>query len=127
MVRKCPHCGLINPADSVRCDCGFDFGTGAMKKSYLQSHREEKAQAEFDNLAAKHGSAEEAWKAIGRRNMLQGAAWCVFALIFTAVTYAIAVSQAEHTGQGTYFIAIGSIIMGVLQLAKGVRQYRGGR
>ena len=22
---KCPHCGLINPDTSQRCDCGYDF------------------------------------------------------------------------------------------------------
>lgn len=22
---KCPHCGLINPDSSQRCDCGYDF------------------------------------------------------------------------------------------------------
>src|SRR5438093_7679097 len=22
---KCPHCGLLNPVDAIRCDCGYDF------------------------------------------------------------------------------------------------------
>lgn len=21
----CPHCGLVNPASALRCDCGYDF------------------------------------------------------------------------------------------------------
>jgi uncharacterized membrane protein YhaH (DUF805 family) len=25
MVNKCPRCGLINPPDAQRCDCGYDF------------------------------------------------------------------------------------------------------
>jgi len=24
---NCPHCGLINPKDAVRCDCGYNFQT----------------------------------------------------------------------------------------------------
>ena len=32
----CPKCGLINPDTAMRCDCGYDFKTGAMKTSYSQ-------------------------------------------------------------------------------------------
>jgi hypothetical protein len=32
---KCPKCGLINPDTAQRCDCGYDFPSGEMKKSYL--------------------------------------------------------------------------------------------
>ncbi len=31
----CPKCGLINPESAQRCDCGYDFGTGEIKQSYL--------------------------------------------------------------------------------------------
>ena len=24
-VKDCPRCGLINPSDSLICDCGYDF------------------------------------------------------------------------------------------------------
>ena len=33
--RKCPKCKLLNPEGALRCDCGLDFETGAIKKSYL--------------------------------------------------------------------------------------------
>jgi uncharacterized RDD family membrane protein YckC len=29
---NCPRCGLINPAESARCDCGYDFQTGAVHR-----------------------------------------------------------------------------------------------
>jgi uncharacterized RDD family membrane protein YckC len=27
---QCSRCGLINPPNAVRCDCGYDFETGAV-------------------------------------------------------------------------------------------------
>ena len=34
---KCPNCGFINPETALSCDCGYDFATGTMRESYLQS------------------------------------------------------------------------------------------
>ena len=25
---RCPNCRLVNPAEALRCDCGYDFSTG---------------------------------------------------------------------------------------------------
>lgn len=32
---KCPNCGLQNPPESLRCDCGFDFETSSIGSSFL--------------------------------------------------------------------------------------------
>ena len=32
---KCPHCGLFNPPEAERCDCGWDFTARTMQASYL--------------------------------------------------------------------------------------------
>lgn len=32
---KCPNCGLLNPPEALRCDCGWDFSSKTMKESYL--------------------------------------------------------------------------------------------
>lgn len=33
--RTCPKCKLLNPSTAVRCDCGYDFRSGQILKSYL--------------------------------------------------------------------------------------------
>ena len=32
---QCRNCELTNPDNATRCDCGFDFTSGAVKESYL--------------------------------------------------------------------------------------------
>jgi hypothetical protein len=43
MEKKCPRCGLYNPAEAQRCDCGYDFASGQVKTSYLSAARGERA------------------------------------------------------------------------------------
>jgi hypothetical protein len=33
-MNTCPNCKLINPSDAVRCDCGYDFTSGKLERSY---------------------------------------------------------------------------------------------
>jgi hypothetical protein len=33
---KCPRCGLLNPEQAQRCDCGYDFKDGIVKKAYFK-------------------------------------------------------------------------------------------
>jgi hypothetical protein len=35
-ARECPRCGLFNPSTAGRCDCGYDFATGAVKDAYFK-------------------------------------------------------------------------------------------
>jgi hypothetical protein len=39
-VMKCPKCGLINPDEAQRCDCGYDFENHTMEKSYFYNEKE---------------------------------------------------------------------------------------
>ena len=39
---ECPNCGLINPDNAQRCDCGYDFEVGYIKKSYIYETANEK-------------------------------------------------------------------------------------
>jgi hypothetical protein len=40
---KCLRCGLINPDVAQRCDCGFDFKTKTVERSYLRQDSPELA------------------------------------------------------------------------------------
>lgn len=33
MAKACPKCGLLNPTDGQRCDCGYNFVTGLTEPS----------------------------------------------------------------------------------------------
>ena len=35
----CPRCGLINPNTALRCDCGYDFDSKTVEKSYALQQR----------------------------------------------------------------------------------------
>jgi hypothetical protein len=35
VVQDCPKCGLVNPPDAQRCDCGYDFASRTVQRSYL--------------------------------------------------------------------------------------------
>jgi hypothetical protein len=34
-MKDCPNCRLVNPDSALRCDCGYDFPSGILKRSYL--------------------------------------------------------------------------------------------
>ena len=34
---------LVNPTEAQRCDCGYDFASGQMKRSYLRPKQARKA------------------------------------------------------------------------------------
>jgi hypothetical protein len=37
MSQKCPKCGLLNPENAQRCDCGYDFEKNEMSESPIKA------------------------------------------------------------------------------------------
>ena len=56
--------------------------------------------------------------ALGKKNMLYGALWCIGGTIITVGTY-----TAASSGGGTYFITWGAIIFGALQFLQRLYQF----
>jgi len=116
---------LINPDNTLRCDCGYDFSEGIIKQSHLQEAESQKAASKFQELVDMHGSVDAALKAIGKRNMLRGAAWLIGGSLLTGLSYVVAAKDASETGQGVYVILIGAFVIGIVQFARGLIQYFG--
>jgi len=36
---ECPVCGLLNPDEASRCDCGYDFATGSNREALISQRR----------------------------------------------------------------------------------------
>ena len=39
-MKSCPRCKLESPNEASRCDCGYDFETKKIEKSYLPANNE---------------------------------------------------------------------------------------
>lgn len=51
-TKKCPNCGLLNPENAGRCDCGFDFETKTIEESLLsKSEWDQKFTPKYKDLA----------------------------------------------------------------------------
>ena len=107
---ECPRCRLVNPDSAQRCDCGYDFPTGTVRDSYAD--------------AAKHSKApqpSEAVRVLGRRDIQVGGLIFVIGLTATVVSYAYAATHG-----GTYVLAYGAVVWGLIQFLRGVDRSRTG-
>ena len=39
MAKDCPRCGVTNPSEAQRCDCGYDFASGRILGSHLTNRQ----------------------------------------------------------------------------------------
>ena len=96
----------MNPGTAAVCDCGWSFTEGAMTALRPDPDREEVARAARRSHA--HGQ------------LAFGGLLLVIGIIVTAVTYGSA-----STSGGTYIIAYGPIIVGVIKIFRGLAAMNG--
>lgn len=97
--KKCPNCGLINHPTAQRCDCGYDFDSEELKKSYLTPG--------IERLTG--GLREKALKRIG------SAFWAaVILVIINLALQALAIARAESPGGAVYVRMADPLVMLIL-------------
>ena len=100
-AKRCPACALVNPGTATRCDCGWSFVT-----SSVESRGDEQPSVE-DLQVARRARAD--------RMIIIGTVSLVIGALITAATY----SSASQSG-GTYIIAYGAIITGIVEIVTGL-------
>jgi hypothetical protein len=98
---NCPTCGLVNPSQAIRCDCGFDF------------QKEEP-------------SATVGWRTNLTWSQRLAAFWSIFwpsliAWMLLTLTWAV-LKSSRNTGNSLWFASIGSNV--VLFVVQGILTHR---
>jgi len=104
MSRKCPRCGLFNPAEAARCDCGYDFATKTVTSSYLLAH-----------ILSKHGEEAKLIRESSRTYIRHGALLLMVAAVVTALGF---------LKEGRVYILVWAVIWGAVYLSRGLRHRR---
>src|SRR5215217_3520717 len=101
MSLKCPHCGLFSPAEAARCDCGYDFKTKTVERSYL-----------VDHLVQKHGT----------ERFVENASFGALKTGRALLVIAAALSVVTWVATGRPALALGPIVAGCIYLARSAHQ-----
>lgn len=81
--KQCPKCRLYNPSEALRCDCGYDFASGAIRESYV-----------LTDAIEKYG-AEEALSQVGQRDVRGGIFTMLLAAGFAVVSVLVYASEGR--------------------------------
>jgi hypothetical protein len=108
---QCPNCRLINPDNAVRCDCGYDFGSGVVKESYL-----------VKEFRRRHPDTAVWLRESARRDYKMAAICLLAGIIVTVGSYFLRVRS-----RGAYMVFYGPVVYGVFMLARGVRRMKSAR
>lgn len=112
MGQQCPRCRLFSPDEAVRCDCGYDFITKAMKGSYLVAHSVEK-----------QGGPERARETAVRGRIRTAVTVLLLSAGISGLASLVAPEEAGKTGRG-YFIVLGGSTCVAILLIRWLNQRR---
>lgn len=116
VFQECPRCRLTSPPGALRCDCGYDFNTGKMERSFVVADAIQRA-----------GGAGKLLQQAGTSNMRTGAILFFVGAGITALAYLLGSIQPGPGRQRVYFWFWGAMAFGSLQFLRGLDQYLKGR
>jgi hypothetical protein len=102
--KTCPVCGLLNPPEAQRCDCGWDFADRLVERSY--------ANPQDPTNIAELGMT---LKQVGRRNITLGLGSVAAGIVLLTLTFGSPVPMC---------IAFGLASTGFGMIVRGIQQRR---
>jgi len=99
---ECPRCRLLSPPEALRCDCGWDFATQSMERSYLLP-------------------ACQNQPALARLEHRMGGRIVDMVIAFAFIVVANAALQAPLSSNSSVETAVECMILGYLLFADGMK------
>src|SRR5262245_46763800 len=112
MSQTCPRCGLFNPPEAQRCDCGYDFASQRVEPSYL-----------LVDMAGRGGSLAEPFQEQARWNLRAGGALLLLGAVLAGIG-PLAEYQETGTVSGVVRIPLVFLVPGMVYLLRGLNQKR---
>lgn len=102
-AKRCSNCNLMNPEMAATCDCGRSFLDGSMTTPQNDPR-----------------SVDHERRAYANRQLVWGVVLLGIGIVVTAATY----GSASQSG-GSYIIAYGPMIVGVIKIFRGLAAMNG--
>lgn len=100
-MNNCSYCGRPNPADVAHCrECGTAL-----------------AVQPGSSASGESIPSEDPASTVAEKRMMHGLRWCIGGGAVTTVTY---LAASSGPGAGTYFVAWGAILYGIVQIVQGL-------
>ena len=100
MAKTCPRCRLYSPDSAQRCDCGYDFDSGQVERSYV-----------VEDLVRKHGGVPKMLRAAASPGIVTGSVL----LGVSVIVWAGSMLSGLPVG-----VPLVLVVGGVVQLTRGI-------
>jgi hypothetical protein len=107
---NCPRCGLINPGTAQRCDCGYDFISKSLKRSYATSTP--------NSSSSRIAIAAQAVALVLAGAAVSWGCWMIYVALYPG-------ASGEFGGFSVLFAAMIDIPVGLVSLVAGLAVKKG--